>query len=230
MPNLVDRETWLKERVSLLKEEKAFTKSRDALTIRRGALPMVEITTRYVFESEEGPKTLSQLFGGAQQLLVYHFMFGPDWENGCPSCSFWADNFEGIEAHLAARNTALVLASNAPLETLLAYRKRMGWSVPWVSTLSTNFGEDFGVSFNAEGAMEGNGYNYGKKPYAGESPGLSVFYSLGGDRVAHSYSTYGRGLDMLNGAYHLLDLTPNGRDEDALPYSQAWIKRHDEYV
>lgn len=226
----VSREAWLKERTALLAREKAFTRERDALSAARRALPVVEITKPYTFQTEDGPKTLVQLFDGKGQLLIYHFMFGPDWEQGCPSCSFWSDNFNGIQAHLAARDTALILASNAPLDTLLAYRERMGWTLPWVSAQGTGLGEDFGVTFPSEAAMNGTGYNYGHKPYSSESPGLSVFCKLDGDRVGHSYSTYGRGLDMLNGAYHLLDLTPKGRDEGDLPYAQAWIKRHDEYI
>lgn len=229
MPNLVDRETWLKKRLELLENEKVFTKSRDALTASRQSLPMVEITTPYVFQSEDGPKSLSDLFAGRSQLLVYHFMFGPDWQNGCPSCSFWIDNFEGTQAHLAARDTTLVLASSAPLKTLLAYRTRLGWSLPWVSGQGNSFGEDFGVSFHSAEAKNGTGYNYGKTPHSDESPGVSAFFNLGEGRVAHSYSTYGRGLDMLNGAYHLLDLTPKGRDEADLPYMQSWVRRHDEY-
>ncbi|MBW4707355.1 DUF899 domain-containing protein [Roseobacter sp. YSTF-M11] len=230
MPNLVSRENWLSQRLKLLEKEKNFTRDRDALSHARRDLPMVEITTPYRFATVEGEKSLPDLFADKEQLLVYHFMYGPEWESGCPSCSFFVDNFEGIETHLAARNTALVLASNAPLATLEAYRARMGWTIPWVSALNTSFGEDFGVSFPTQADMDGNSYNYGKKPYAGESPGLSVFYKLNDGRVAHSYSTYGRGLDILNGAYNLLDLTPNGRDEADLPYAQAWVRRHDEYA
>ena len=226
---LVNRDDWLAERKALLEREKAFTRERDALTEARRALPMVAIDKAYVFESEDGPQTLSDLFDGMGQLIVYHFMYGPDWQEGCPSCSFWSDHFDGIGAHLAARDTAFVAISNASLETLLAYRARMGWGFKWVSAGETTFGRDFGVSFHDDAAMKGTGYNYGRKPYASESPGLSIFYRTTDGRVAHSYSTYGRGLDILNSTYHLLDMTPKGRDEDALPHKMAWVRRHDEY-
>ncbi|MGC3940139.1 DUF899 domain-containing protein [Roseobacter sp. EG26] len=229
MPNLVNREMWISERMKLLEREKSFTKERDALSNARRDLPMVEITKSYHFSTNSGTRCLPELFEGKKQLVVYHFMFGPDWEEGCPSCSFFVDSFNGNEAHLAARNTAFILASNAPLETLNAYAARMGWTIPWVSCLNTGFGEDFGVTFPEGAEKNGRTYNYDKKPYGGESPGLSVFFDLGANRVAHSYSTYGRGLDILNSAYHLLDLTPNGRDEASFPYPQAWVKRHDEY-
>ncbi|MEM7044606.1 MAG: DUF899 family protein, partial [Pseudomonadota bacterium] len=144
--NLVDRKTWLKERRTLLEREKAYTRERDALTEARRGLPMVAVDRPYVFETEDGEKTLAELFDGHGQLIVYHFMFGPDWEEGCPSCSFWCDHFDGIDMHLAARDTAFVLVSNAPLATLLAYRARMGWNLRWASAGGTSFGQDFGVT------------------------------------------------------------------------------------
>lgn len=226
---LVNREDWLKERKALLEREKAFTREGDALTAARQALPMVAVDQPYVFDAENGLQSLADLFDGQAQLIVYHFMYGPDWQDGCPSCSFWCDHFNGLDVHLRARDTAFAVISNAPLETLLAYRARMGWDFTWVSAGRTTFGKDFGVSFHDEASMNGTGYNYGKKPYAGESPGLSVFYKLPGGVVAHSYSTYGRGLDILNSAYHLLDMTPKGRDEDALAHNMAWLRRRDEY-
>ncbi|MGI9510352.1 MAG: DUF899 domain-containing protein [Geminicoccaceae bacterium] len=226
---LVSREQWLEQRKALLEREKAFTRERDALTEARRALPMVAVDKAYIFETEDGSRSLADLFEGRGQLIVYHFMYGPDWTEGCPSCSFWSDHFDGLDAHLAARNTAFAMVSNAPLETLLAYRARMGWHIKWVSAGKTTFGEDFGVSFHDEAALNGTGYNYGQKPYASESPGLSVFSRLADGTIAHSYSTYGRGLDILNTAYHLLDMTPKGRDEDELPYKMAWIRRRDEY-
>lgn len=226
---LVSREEWLSERKALLAREKALTHEREALSAARRALPMVAIEKDYQFETEQGPASLADLFGAKRQLIIYHFMFGPDWESGCPSCSFWIDNFDGTAAHLAARDTAIVVASNAPLATLLSYRTRMGWTLPWVSNLGSDFGRDYGVSFQSDAEMAGTGYNYGRKPYATESPGLSVFHRLDDGRIAHSYSTYGRGLDTLNGTYQLLDLTPLGRDEETLPHRQAWIRRHDEY-
>lgn len=226
---LASREDWLRERKALLEREKAFTRERDALAEARRSLPMVAIDKAYTFETEDGPKALSDLFDGRSQLIIFHFMYGPDWQAGCPSCSFWTDHFNGIDVHLAARDTAFVLASNAALETLLTYRSRMGWALNWVSAGKTTFGRDFGVSFHDEAAMNGDGYNYGRKPYSSESPGLSIFCKLPDGTVAHSYSTYGRGLDILNTAYHLLDMTPKGRDEEALPHKMAWVRRHDEY-
>ena len=228
--NLTDRATWLNMRKELLVREKAFTRERDALTKARQALPMVVIDKVYEFSTSQGPKSLAELFQARGQLIVYHFMFGQDWEDGCTSCSFWADHFNGIDVHLAARDTSLVLVSNAKLERLLDYRHRMGWTFPWVSAFGTSFGEDFGVSFADEESRSGNGYNYDQKPYADENPGLSVFCRLSDGRIAHSYSTFGRGLDILNTAYHLLDMTPKGRDEAGLPYTMAWLKRHDQYA
>ncbi len=226
---LVSRDTWLKKRLELLDREKAFTKERDALTAARQQLPMVLIQEDYEFDTETGPKTLADLFDGKKQLIVYHFMFGPDWAEGCRSCSFWCDHFNGIDVHLAARDTALVIAANAPLQTLLDYRDRMGWTLNWVSAGRTKFGQDFGVTFPKSGDDENAVYNYTGRPYGDESPGLSVFTRLEDGRVAHSYSTYGRGLDILNTAYHLLDMTPKGRDEGSLTFTMEWLKRRDEY-
>ena len=227
-PNLVSREDWLKERVALLEREKTFTRDRDALSAARRELPMVEVKDDYRFQSEEGTKSLSDLFGGKSQLIVSHFMFGSDWQEGCPSCSYFSDSYNQAVEHLAERDTAFVSISNAPLEVLLGYRDRLGWSFDWVSAAGTSFGNDFGVTFG-EDEMDGDGYNFGKKPYGAESPGVSVFFKLPDGRIAHSYSCYGRGLDILNTAYNLLDLTPKGRDEADLPYPMGWVKRRDTY-
>ena len=225
MTAIVDRAAWLAARKALLAEEKAFTRARDSLSARRRALPRVRIDKPYRFETEAGPATLADLFDGQRQLIVYHFMFGPDWQEGCPSCSFWADNFDGIGIHLAHRDTRLVAVSKAPLDRLLAYRARMGWTFPWVSAGTSGFNEDFGVSF----AGPGGEYNY--IPRTGthsELHGISVFLQEGGE-VFHTYSTYGRGVDMVNGAYQFLDLTPLGRHEEDLPWSMAWLRRRDRY-
>ena len=222
MPTVVGRDQWLEERVKLLAAEKALTRQRDELSAARRELPWVEVTDAYHFDTVEGPRTLNELFDGRSQLIVYHFMFGPDWDEGCPSCSFWADNYNGTEAHLAARDTTLLAVSRAPLAKLMAYRDRMGWSFPWVSSLGSSFNYDFGVTMAET-------YNYA--PVATpmeESPGLSVF-ALRDDRVFHTYSCYARGLDSFNAAYALLDLTPKGRDEDGLPWTMAWLRRHDQY-
>jgi len=224
--NSVTREEWLKARKDFLIKEKEFTYAREKLSEERRNLPMVKIEKDYQFNAESGRQTLSELFGDHQQLIIYHFMYGTDWEQGCPSCSFWADNFDGIDTHLAARNTSFAVTSNAPLDALLKYKKRLGWNFNWVSSTDLEFGTDFGVSFydpENDGA-----YNYSDWTPEGEMPGISVFIK-DDDEIYHSYSTYGRGLDMLNSAYHYLDLTPQGRDEKDLEFAQAWVKRHDEY-
>jgi predicted dithiol-disulfide oxidoreductase (DUF899 family) len=228
-PAIVSREDWLKVRTAFLEREKAFTKERDALSAERRALPMVLVDKDYVFETQDGTQTLSDLFGPHRQLVVYHFMFGETWTEGCPSCSFWADNFERIDVHLAARDTALVAISNAPLKTLDAYRKRMGWSFNWVSTAGNGFGVDFGVTFPDKENPTGLGYNYSGEPRGEEMPGVSTFLKLDDGRIAHTYSTYGRGLDILNMAYNLLDLTAMGRHEEDLPWPMAWVRRRDRY-
>lgn len=228
---VVSREEWLRERIELLDAEKKFTRERDELNRKRRELPWVRIEQDYRFTSTDGEKSLADLFGDRGQLLVYHFMFGPDWEQGCPSCSFWIDNFDGVQAHLAARDISLVLISRAELSKLQAYRERMGWNVEWVSSHGTTFNADFAVSFTPE-QMEGedNFYNFGKNRFpSSEGPGASAFIKDGDGTVFHTYSTYARGLDMLNGAYHLMDIAPRGRDEDSLDYRQAWIRRHDQY-
>jgi predicted dithiol-disulfide oxidoreductase (DUF899 family) len=226
-PTIVSRADWRAARLALLAEEKSFDRARDALAAQRRALPMVRLDRDYRFADETGEVGLGDLFGGCRQLVVYHFMFGPDWAEGCPSCSFWADNFDGIDAHLRARDTALVAVSKAPLDKLMAYRQRMGWRFRWVSAGDSGFNEDFRVSFAPD--SKGGEYNFAPRTHAGsEMPGISVFFR-DGDSVLHSYSTYSRGLDMLNGAYHFLDLTPKGRDEGELPWSMAWVRRHDRY-
>ena len=231
-PNkVVSREEWLDARRTLLEREKAFTRERDRLSEERRKLPWVRVEKEYAFDSVDGQVLLRDLFANASQLIVYHFMYGPDWEEGCPSCSFWADNFNGIDIHLKHRDISLVAVSRAPLETIQAYRERMGWDFSWVSSEPSDFNFDYGVSFTAE-AME-NGdmeYNYavGKFP-SDELPGVSVFHRNDQGEVFHSYSAYARGLDILNGAYNYMDLTPRGRDESELPYSMAWLRRRDQY-
>ncbi len=229
MHRIANNEDWLAARRELLAEEKAFQQARDALAQKRRALPWRKIETRYVFETEIGPRSLAELMGDTSQLLVYHFMFHPDWDEGCKSCSFWADSYNGSVAHLRARDVSLVAVSRAPLSKLLAYRGRMGWHFPWVSSAGTSFNFDFGVSFTPEQAAGEVDYNYrvaGGRPE--DLPGISVF-ARDGDDVYHTYSTYARGLDPYNTTYQLLDLVPKGRDEDDLPYPQDWVKRRDEY-
>ena len=230
MAKIVDDAAWLAARKELLDEEKAFQKARDELAAKRRARPWRKIETDYIFETEDGQKTLRDLFGGATQLLVYHFMFHPEWDAGCKSCSFWADSYDGSRLHLKARDVALVAISRAPLDLLLDYRERMGWTFPWVSSASNSFNYDFGVSFSRRqiDAGEAN-YNYEKgNAKIEELPGISVF-AREGNEVFHTYSTYARGLDPYNVTYQLLDIVPKGRNESGLPYPQDWVRRHDEY-
>jgi len=229
MHQIVSKPDWTSARLRLLEKEKALTRAREALAAERRALPWEKVETDYVFEGEQGRVTFGELFRGRSQLIVYHFMFGPDWEAGCKSCTFWGDNFERNVIHLNARDTNLVLISRGPIEKLLAYRKRMGWSIEWVSSVGNSFNQDFAVSFPTEASREGSNYNFGTIRFDGEeAPGLSVFATDDG-AIFHTYSTYARGLDMLNSAYQLLDLVPKGRAEQGLEFSMQWLRRRDEY-
>jgi len=228
---VVSRDAWLVARKDLLTKEKEFTRIRDELSAARRALPWEKIEKDYVFEGPEGKETLADLFDGRSQLLVYHFMYGPDWEQGCPSCSFWADNYNGIGIHLRHRDISLAAISRAKIETLNAYKKRMGWSFKWVSSHDSDFNYDSHVSFTPDEMKQGAMYyNYHVTQFPSEEgPGISVFCRNDQGEIFHTYSCFARGLDMLNGAYHLMDLVPKGRDEGELPYSMAWLSRHDEY-
>jgi predicted dithiol-disulfide oxidoreductase (DUF899 family) len=229
-PKIVSREEWLAARKALLAREKEFTRARDALSAERRALPWVKVEKTYMFDGPDGRESLSGLFAGRSQLLAYHFMYGPGWEEGCKSCSFWADNYNGIDIHLAHRDVTLVAASRAPLAALEAYKKRMGWSFKWVSSLGSDFNADYHVSFTPEQQAGPVDYNYEMRTFPSEeAPGVSVFAKDEAGAVYHTYSTYARGLDMLNGAYHLLDLVPKGRDEQNLPYGMAWLRHRDRY-
>ncbi len=228
---VVSSEAWLSARKKLLAKEKEFTRLRDQLSEARRALPWQKIDKEYVFDGPNGKETLADLFDGRSQLVIYHFMYGPDWEEGCPSCSFWADNFNGIDIHLKHRDITMTAVSRAPLKTLDAYKKRMGWDFKWVSSLGTDFNFDFNVSFTPEEMEKGEmNYNYEMRKFPSEEgPGVSVFYKNEQGEVFHTYSCFARGLDMLNGAYHYMDLAPKGRDEDDLSYSMAWLNRRDQY-
>ena len=228
---VVSREEWLAARIEHLAKEKEFTRLRDQLSQERRELPWVKVDKEYVFDGPNGKETLSELFAGRSQLLIYHFMFDPSWDEGCPSCSFWADNYDGIIVHLNHRDVTMVTVSRAPLDQLEAYRRRMGWNLKWVSSWETDFNRDYHVTSTAEDLDKGQAsYNYKKREGSpSESPGISVFYKDNRGNVFHTYSCYARGLDMLNGAYHLLDLLPKGRDEAGLPHSMAWLRRHDRY-
>ena len=225
---IVSKHQWTEARKALLAKEKEFTRLREELAGERRALPWVKVEKNYVFEAREGKVTLADLFDGKGQLIVQHFMFGPDWNEGCPSCSFWTDNFNGIDVHLAHRDTAFVLVSRAPIDKLEAYAKRMGWNLRWVSSLGNDFNFDFAVSCPPDEAAKA--YNFGTiKPHGQENPGLSAFRRGDDGAIYRTYSTYARGLDMLNGTYQLLDITSKGRDEDGLPFTMSWLRRHDRY-
>ena len=229
-PRVVSRAEWIEARKTLLAREKDFTRERDALSAARRELPMVKVEKRYVLEDPMGSHELVDLFAGKRQLVLYHFMFNPSWEVGCKSCSYVADNFVGASIHLAARDTAFAVVSRAPLAKIDAYKKRMGWTFRWLSSSGSDFNYDFHVSFRPEDVEAKRAeYNYAPRPFPmSEAPGVSVFLREGGD-VFHSYSTYGRGLDLLIGTYNYLDLTPLGRQEAELPQGMSWVRRHDEY-
>jgi predicted dithiol-disulfide oxidoreductase (DUF899 family) len=229
LPKVVSRDVWLAARKELLAKEKAWNRQRDALSAERRRLPMVKVDKEYVFQGPEGRRTLADLFEGKRQLLVYHFMFGPDYEEGCPSCSFVADSFAGSLVHLAARDTAFAVISRAPLDKIEPFRRRMGWSFPWLSSFGTDFNYDFQVTLDEHHTE----YNYApvsaqpaSRPQEGEREGLSVFVR-DGQQLFHTYSTYQRGLDPLLNTYNFLDLTPLGRQEgDGI---MRWLRHHDRY-
>jgi predicted dithiol-disulfide oxidoreductase (DUF899 family) len=229
---IVSREEWTRARKELLAKEKEHDRLRDALSAERRALPMVKVDEPYVFEAEGGQVTLLDLFGGRRQLIVYHFMFDPSWDDGCKSCSFLADTFDGASVHLPARDTSFVAVSRAPLAKLDAFKKRMGWSFRWVSSAGSDFNYDYQATARPEDVAAGTAmYNFAtgtSGSFPGERPGASVFFRDGAD-VFHTYSTYARGLDHLIATYDWLDLTPLGRDEEKLPYGMAWVRLHDRY-
>ncbi len=226
---VVPHEDWLAERRALLAKEKEFTRLRDDLSRQRQELPWERVEKDYVFEGPVGRKTLAQLFDGRSQLVVYHFMFGPDWDEGCKSCSFWADSFDPNVVHLRARDVTFVAVSRAAYPKLAAYRERMGWSFPWFSSAETDFNLDLGVSFRTADQETEGAYNYGSQPpHDVEREGVSVFCRGDDGTVFHTYSAYARGIDLLNAAYNYLDLVPKGRDEEGRS-PQFWVRRHDEY-
>ena len=239
---VVSKVQWIAARQRLLEKEKEFTRLRDQLSAERRALPWLRIDKEYAFEGSNGRETLAQLFGDCSQLVVYHFMFAPDWEAGCKSCSFWADNFNGITAHLRARDVAFAAVSRAPLPRLRAFARRLGWTFKWVSSNDSDFNYDFGVSFKPETLKRGEAsYNFAPlsafrtkgapiRDFApSDMPGISVFAKDESGAIYRTYSTYGRGLDMLNNAYHYLDLVPKGRNEAGLAHTMAWVKLRDLY-
>lgn len=222
---------WTAARQQLLAKEKEFTRLRDDLSRARRELPWERVDKTYVFEGPNGKEALADLFAGKSQLIVYHFMFGPDWEVGCKSCSFWADNFNGIARHLKQRDVSFLAVSRAPLAKLEAFKRRMGWDFKWVSSFGTDFNFDYDVSFTPEALAKGEVYhNYARHPNTmSELAGISVFFKDAEGQIFHTYSCYARGLDIVNGAYHFLDLTPKGRDEAGLPHTMSWVRLHDQY-
>ncbi|HVY54468.1 MAG TPA: thioredoxin family protein [Thermodesulfobacteriota bacterium] len=228
---IVSPDEWVASRKKLLKKEKEFTRLRDRLTAERRALPWERVEKNYVFEGPDGKETLADLFDGRSQLIVYHFMFAPGWTEGCRGCSFVSDHFDGMTAHLNARDVSLAAVSRAPLEDLQAFRKRMGWRFKWVSSNGNDFNYDYHVSFTKDEGSKGKVYyNFESQEFPSEeAPGLSVFYKDENGDVFHTYSSYARGLDLLMGTYNYLDIVPKGRDEDSFSFAMEWVRHHDRY-
>lgn len=229
---VVSRAEWTEARQALLAKEKELTHLRDQLAQERRKLPWVRIDKEYLFDGPDGKESLPQLFGLCHQLLVYHFMFGPDWKEGCDHCSFWADTFNGIIVHLKARDTTMLAISQGPLAKLNEFKKRMGWSFKWVSSANNDFNYDFQAAVRPEEKKAGKVYyNYREiKPFADQMPGVSAFYKDDDGVVYHTYSAYSRGIDIVNAAYTYLDLTAKGRDEDWSKSNPSdWVRYHDKY-
>jgi len=229
-PKVVTQKEWIAARKELLAKEKSLTRQRDALAEERRSLPWVKVDKKYEFETASGKKTLAELFGGKSQLAIYHFMLGPDWEQGCPGCSLLGDHLDGMGIHLAQRDVRLLIVSRAPLDRIEAFKKRMGWKFPWVSSYGSDFNFDYGVSVAKEDMGKDLIYNYKPTKFpSDERPGMSVFYMNANGEVFHTYSMYGRGLEDLMGIYVILDRVPKGRDEGGLPTPMAWLRHHDRY-
>jgi predicted dithiol-disulfide oxidoreductase (DUF899 family) len=228
---VVSPDEWLSARTALLAKEKEFTRLRDELSRQRRDLPWEKVGKSYVFEGPGGKQTLAELFEEKSQLVVYHFMFSPAWDEGCPHCSFWADNFNGIPIHLNHRDVTFVAISRAPLSKIVPFKRRMGWSFKWVSSGGSDFNYDYEASFTPYQVSSGAPvYNFAtSSPGTTDREGVSVFYKNESGTVFHTYSSYARGIDLLNTAYNYLDLVPKGRDEDGLSSTQAWVRYHDRY-
>ncbi|MGC2763925.1 MAG: DUF899 domain-containing protein [Candidatus Acidiferrum sp.] len=230
-PKVVSQLEWLAARKELLAKEKALTRQSDALAAERRNLPWVKVEKEYVFDTPRGKKKLADLFEGRSQLVVYHFMFGPDWEEGCPSCSILGDHIDGSVTHLANRDVTLIAISRAPVEKIEAFKKRMGWRFRWASSFGSEFNRDYHVSFTPEEMAKKEMYYNFKNQFfpSDEGPGLSVFCKNEKGEVFHTYSTYGRGGEPMMGVYHYLDVTPRGRHEEGLSFPMAWRRHHDRY-
>lgn len=228
---IVTPSEWLAARKELLAEEKRLTRQMDAVSAKRRALPWVKIEKAYRFESRRGSVPLAELFGAKSQLVIQHFMLGPGWGEGCPSCSYMADHTDGMLPHLAARDVTMLAVSRAPLAEIAAFKKRMGWCFEWVSSHGSDFNHDFHVSFTEDEVASGKvEYNYTVQPFGStEAPGISVFRKDADGTIYHTYSVYGRGVELMMGTYRILDLTPKGRDEDNLEHTMEWVRYHDSY-
>lgn len=229
-PKVVSQEEWIKARLALLAKEKQLTRQRDAVAEERQKLPWVRVEKKYAFDTASGKKSMADLFGGKTQLAVYHFMFGADWEQGCPSCSLIADHLDNLGTHLAQRDVRLTMVSQAPLAKIEDFKKRMGWKFAWASSAGSDFNLDFGVSVAKADAGKEHMYNYALTKFPSEErPGMSIFYKNANGEVFHTYSMYGRGLEDLMSVYAILDRVPKGRDEAALVQGMAWVRHHDRY-
>lgn len=230
-PKVVSREEWLDARKKLLAREKQLTRERDAVAAERRKLPWVKVEKNYVFDSPSGKKTLADLFGGKSQLIVYHLMFGPEWQEACPSCSFNMDHTDPALVHLAQRDVAFAAVSRAPISKLEAFQKRMGWKFPWVSSYGSDFNYDYHVSFTPEQLAQGKvEFNFEMTQFpSGEAPGVNVFYKDKNGNIFHTYSAYGRGTETTMNTYNYLDYAPKGRDEEGLRFSMSWLRHHDRY-
>jgi predicted dithiol-disulfide oxidoreductase (DUF899 family) len=228
---VVTRDVWLRARTALLAREKEHTRQRDELARQRRELPWVRIDKAYRFDGPRGVETLADLFRGRSQLLVYHFMFGPDWDEGCPSCSLLCDHVDGALVHLEHRDVSFTAVSRAPFARIESFRRRMGWRFPWVSSGGSDFNHDFGVSFTAEELASGKvTYNFRTEDaFVEDLPGISAFYREEDGHIYHTYSTYARGGEPLIGVYAWLDYAPKGRDEDGLRFTMSWVRHHDRY-
>ena len=228
---IVSREEWLAARQQLLAKEKRLTHERDALAAERRRLPWVKVEKSYEFDGPNGKVTLADLFDGKSQLIIYHFMFGPDWQEGCPSCSFNMDHTDGALPHLAQRDVSFAAISRAPYPKIAAFKKRMGWHFNWVSSNGSDFNRDHHVAFTKEELAKGEvAYNFGMNKFPSEeAPGISVFYNDENGDVFHTYSAYARGTENVVNTYNYLDFVPKGRDEDGLYFPMAWVRHHDRY-
>jgi predicted dithiol-disulfide oxidoreductase (DUF899 family) len=233
-PKIVSQAEWLAARKKLLAKEKQLTRERDAVAAERRSLPWVKVEKQYVFDSPSGKTTLADLFEGRSQLIVYHFMFGPEWQEGCPSCSFVMDHTDGALAHLAQRDVSFTAISRAPMAKIEAFKKRLGWRFPWVSSHANDFNFDYHVTFTEEEKAKGKVYyNFAMTEFAAigeEAPGISVFHKDKAGNIFHTYSAYARGVEVGMHTYNWLDLVPKGRDEDGLAFSMSWVRHHDRYA